>query len=269
MRRVVVGQPTLTRPQLPQFGPFPWCYPLPPLLLLAAVVLATMALAGGEEHDSASSGLTSGYTGPTVVADVDGPRTAALDGVCEVIVRDVSGSVTSDIDPSAQLDREISTVMTALANEATADDIGTAIVFADTPEHTGPLPLDNSHLVTQLMNRPNGGGTVFTPALETARDALAACTPGTTQHVTLIADGVTSEAGDDVTSALAALPSNVRMDIIALGGSDSWNQVAAAWVRANTTVHIIDDLQAGVVAEIVATIVTNLTGHHVDITFET
>lgn len=235
---------------------------LAPLSLLAWLLFAGLTSAGQGD----SSSLAPGYIGPRVEVAFAGHRTNGLMGLCEVAVRDISGSVTGSIDPNRQIDIEVTTTYTALAATATADDHGAGIAFDDTATSSGIISLGDPAILQVLRGRSGGGGTMFEEGLGAAAAALADCPNGTTRHVTLITDGESSD--DDINAGLAAVPPGVSIDIVALGGASAWSQRQAIWTRTGATLHIIVDLEAKVVAVEIASIIADLTGLTPTVQFE-
>ena len=238
------------------------------LAFVAAIALLVSGVAMWRRHDSSDSGLADGYHGPPVVATVSGARTTNLNGVCEVTVRDVSSSVTEAVDPDRQLDRELSTVQEAVERASlTANDSVGVVVFSDAAVTLGPLPAGDPALEQFLVQPRPSSGTNFKLALEAAAQTLNDCAPGQTRHLTVITDGQSSEGDQDVPDGLAAIPDAVRVDVVVLGGEEQWNEVADEWTRGNTGVHVVGPLEAGVVARQMAGLWTDLTGQHIDISF--
>ncbi len=236
-----------------------------PLIVIPIVVAhRRSAQAGINNPTGVISDLRNGYQGPPVELAVDGQRTTSTDGICLVAVRDGSSSVTDEIDPDRQVNKELGQASTAMASTSLDLDSMAAVVFADSANATPLLPIGDESIPQHLLTAEAGSGTDVNVGLRKTADLLAQCPLGSAKNVVLVTDGLDNER--HIADGLKALPSDVHLDLVILE-TPAWKDIEASWRRANTTLNLIPVLRAGAVANVVAARLSELTGQRISVTY--
>lgn len=275
----MAGLPTIRRPGQPRAGlsgrhPVEWARLLLTLALLAVLVVALVhhlprAWSGSDQAAAPTnsfSALAGGYDGPPIQVAVDGTRTKALVGLCVVIVRDASSSVSSGIDPDGQVNKELAAISEAFARGGLDADRVAAVVFAADATSSGALAAGDDAIRSVLLSSPGEDGTSITAGLQAASDALESCPAGTQRDVILVSDG--ESTADDIGTGLASLPDGASVHLVALDGG-GWPRIAPLWGVTGAEATIIRRLDAGVVALAVNRLMSDLTGQNFATGFDT